>query len=204
MNLTYPQAEPFPSLVDPRPTVTDPLSPYYTPPANLSTTTNSTNSTLGAFSLSALMKSRAEQTQVLKRAMGQPLTPRRATLKRDLMMVREAKKREMMMRRMVQKRDLTGRANGTLDSWYGCFLWEEMYDYAVNYTFPWSECLRSPFRLSLSIILGCNASLTISYSQPMGTLILTSSPMLLTQKRQAIRVYSLMVRPSTPPSPRSI
>lgn len=39
------------------------------------------------------------------------------------------------------KRDLSGRANGTLDPWYGCFLFQEMIDYAINYTFPWSKPL---------------------------------------------------------------
>ena len=37
------------------------------------------------------------------------------------------------------KRDLTGRPNGTVDPWYGCDVWEEMWDYAFNSTFPWSE-----------------------------------------------------------------
>ncbi|KAJ7278049.1 alpha/beta-hydrolase [Mycena rebaudengoi] len=27
--------------------------------------------------------------------------------------------------------------NGTLDPWYGCFLFAEMTDYALNYSFPW-------------------------------------------------------------------
>ena len=38
------------------------------------------------------------------------------------------------------KRDLTNRANGTLDPWYGCDLFGEMWDYAFNFTYPsgWS------------------------------------------------------------------
>ncbi|THU97262.1 alpha/beta-hydrolase [Dendrothele bispora CBS 962.96] len=36
------------------------------------------------------------------------------------------------------KRDLSARPNGTLDPFYGCFLFEEMVDYAINFTFPWS------------------------------------------------------------------
>ena len=39
------------------------------------------------------------------------------------------------------KRDLAGRANGTIDPFYGCFLLDELIDYAVNFTFPWCECL---------------------------------------------------------------
>ena len=38
------------------------------------------------------------------------------------------------------KRDLSGRANGTIDPWYGCDIWDEMIDYALNFTFPWSKC----------------------------------------------------------------
>lgn len=37
------------------------------------------------------------------------------------------------------KRDLTGRANGTIDPYYGCFLLEEAIDYALNFTFPWNQ-----------------------------------------------------------------
>ncbi|OJA14522.1 hypothetical protein AZE42_12633 [Rhizopogon vesiculosus] len=36
------------------------------------------------------------------------------------------------------KRDLAGRANGTIDPWYGCDVYDEMLDYAINFTFPWS------------------------------------------------------------------
>ena len=39
----------------------------------------------------------------------------------------------------IWRRDLTGRANGTIDPWYDCFLFDEMVDYALNFTFPWSE-----------------------------------------------------------------
>ncbi|OJT09784.1 Vitellogenic carboxypeptidase [Trametes pubescens] len=38
-----------------------------------------------------------------------------------------------------QKRDLSLRANGTIDPWYGCFLFDEMVEYAINYTSPWRE-----------------------------------------------------------------
>lgn len=39
----------------------------------------------------------------------------------------------------VAKRDLSLRSNGTIDTWYGCFIYDEMVEYALNYTFPWSE-----------------------------------------------------------------
>ncbi|EGO22337.1 hypothetical protein SERLADRAFT_473031 [Serpula lacrymans var. lacrymans S7.9] len=47
-------------------------------------------------------------------------------------------KRERKRAAEAWKRDLTGRANGTIDSWYGCDLYDEMLDYAINYTFPWT------------------------------------------------------------------
>ncbi|KAK7001471.1 Alpha/beta-hydrolase [Favolaschia claudopus] len=37
------------------------------------------------------------------------------------------------------KRDLAGRANGTIDPFYGCSLLDELIDYAVNFTFPWTN-----------------------------------------------------------------
>ncbi|KAJ8597488.1 alpha/beta-hydrolase [Rhizopogon salebrosus TDB-379] len=45
---------------------------------------------------------------------------------------------ERLRARDVWKRDLAGRANGTIDPWYGCDLYDEMLDYAINFTFPWS------------------------------------------------------------------
>ncbi|TFK46518.1 alpha/beta-hydrolase [Heliocybe sulcata] len=50
-------------------------------------------------------------------------------------------KRDREMRRELwktEKRDLSGRANGTLDPWYGCDLFTEMLEYAINFTYPWS------------------------------------------------------------------
>ena len=37
------------------------------------------------------------------------------------------------------KRNLSERPNGTIDSWYGCDIFDEMCDYAVNFTFPWCK-----------------------------------------------------------------
>ncbi|TFK46525.1 alpha/beta-hydrolase [Heliocybe sulcata] len=51
-------------------------------------------------------------------------------------------KRDREMRRELwkkEKRDLSGRANGTLDPWYGCDIWGEMQDYATNFSYPWSD-----------------------------------------------------------------
>ncbi|KAH9951054.1 alpha/beta-hydrolase [Amylocystis lapponica] len=38
----------------------------------------------------------------------------------------------------LRRRDLAGRANGTIDPWYGCFTYDAMIDYALNYTYPWN------------------------------------------------------------------
>ncbi|KAK7690975.1 hypothetical protein QCA50_006078 [Cerrena zonata] len=37
------------------------------------------------------------------------------------------------------KRDLSGRPNGTIDPFYGCDLFDEMVDYALNFSFPWTN-----------------------------------------------------------------
>lgn len=42
-------------------------------------------------------------------------------------------------KRQVWKRSLAGRANGTIDPFYGCDVFDEMTDYAVNFSFPWSK-----------------------------------------------------------------
>ncbi|KAK0467098.1 Alpha/Beta hydrolase protein [Desarmillaria tabescens] len=47
-------------------------------------------------------------------------------------------RRDQAARGEEWKRDLTGRANGTIDSWYGCLLLDEFIDYALNFTYPWN------------------------------------------------------------------
>lgn len=54
---------------------------------------------------------------------------------------------ERLHKRSEWKRDLSGRANGTIDPWYGCDVFDEMRDYALNFTFPWCK-RRSSVRLS--------------------------------------------------------
>ncbi|TDL15660.1 alpha/beta-hydrolase [Rickenella mellea] len=54
-----------------------------------------------------------------------------------------AVKRDLMLRnpqdlRDFAKRDLSGRANGTIDPFYGCALLSEVIDYASNFSFPWN------------------------------------------------------------------
>lgn len=67
-------------------------------------------------------------------------------------------RRDRELAREMWKRDLSGRTNGTIDTWvcccheslgievtqwfrpqYGCFQWDMLMDYAVNFTYPWSK-----------------------------------------------------------------
>ncbi|KAF8637623.1 hypothetical protein AX17_002692 [Amanita inopinata Kibby_2008] len=60
-------------------------------------------------------------------------------LKRRSLAVEESfDTRSLQDTKALGKRDLTGRANGTIDSWYGCLLLDEFIDYAINFTFPWN------------------------------------------------------------------
>lgn len=57
--------------------------------------------------------------------------------KRDA--TRELEQEKKRQEWKLQKRDLSGRANGTIDPWYGCFLAAELEDYALNFSMPWSK-----------------------------------------------------------------
>ncbi|KAJ6511202.1 alpha/beta-hydrolase [Mycena sanguinolenta] len=46
--------------------------------------------------------------------------------------------KRQLARREEWKRDLSNRPNGTLDPFYGCFIYDELLDYATNFTFPWT------------------------------------------------------------------
>jgi hypothetical protein len=46
-------------------------------------------------------------------------------------------------KKVVSKSGLAGRANGTIDPWYGCALYDEMIDYAFNFTSPWCKSVPS-------------------------------------------------------------
>lgn len=43
-----------------------------------------------------------------------------------------------MTKRDAWKRDLSNLPNGTVDPWYGCDIYDEMIDYALNFSIPWS------------------------------------------------------------------
>jgi carboxypeptidase D len=53
--------------------------------------------------------------------------------RRDLSLV------DHMERRALGLRSIAGRPNGTLDPHYQCDLFDELWDYAANFTYPWSE-----------------------------------------------------------------
>lgn len=57
---------------------------------------------------------------------------------REVIAREHARRTWLEEKRIIKKRDLTGRANGTIDPFYGCFLSEEIEDYALNFSLPWS------------------------------------------------------------------
>ncbi|KAH9847538.1 alpha/beta-hydrolase [Lenzites betulinus] len=113
LNLTYPQVGNFPTLNLVEPTSNSELSQ----------------------SLLAPTEGRA-RTASLQKAVSEKFTTSHS--KRSLSKRAEFFERREDSRR-AWKRDLTGRANGTIDPFYGCFLLDELIDYAVNFTFPWSN-----------------------------------------------------------------
>jgi hypothetical protein len=61
--------------------------------------------------------------------------------KRDISLV------EHMERRDLGRRSIAGRPNGTLDPYYQCSLLGELWDYAANYSYPWSASGSILFRV---------------------------------------------------------
>ena len=68
-----------------------------------------------------------------------PSNKKRVIEPRHVVIERERRKREWKK----EKRDLSGRANGTIDPWYGCFINFELEDYALNFSVPWSMLFMS-------------------------------------------------------------
>ncbi|EIW57736.1 alpha/beta-hydrolase [Trametes versicolor FP-101664 SS1] len=113
LNLTYPQNGHFPTLNLVRPTSGSALSQSLLEPTESRARTASLQKTVAAkFSGAQNERSLGKRAEFFER--------------------REENRREW-------KRDLSGRANGTIDPNYGCFLLDELIDYAVNFTFPWSN-----------------------------------------------------------------
>nr|VWO99735.1 Cyanate hydratase (Cyanase) (EC (Cyanate hydrolase) (Cyanate lyase) [Ganoderma boninense] len=111
LNLTYPQNGHFPTL-------------------NLVQPTES----------SALSESLLDPTESRARTLKQSVSEKFAAMHGSLSLAKRAELHERReAERQQWKRDLSGRANGTIDPFYGCFLLDELIDYAVNFTFPWSN-----------------------------------------------------------------
>ncbi|KAI0831822.1 Alpha/Beta hydrolase protein [Trametes gibbosa] len=110
LNLTYPQTAKFPTLEFVQPS--DPARAGY-------------------FTNAAKRKAAFLKTALTRLALGQPAPGRGAR-------AGEGAAGTLARRGGLAKRDLSLRANGTIDPWYGCFIYDEMVEYALNYTFPWN------------------------------------------------------------------
>ena len=79
---------------------------------------------------------KAGKTMLFKQALKQDILERRTgIIKRNT-----PRDEERLVKREQWKRDLSGRANGTIDPWYECDIYDEMIDYALNFSLPWSKC----------------------------------------------------------------
>ncbi|KAI0629361.1 alpha/beta-hydrolase [Trametes polyzona] len=119
LNLTYPQDGHFPTLP-----LIPPTAPGRANAVSFSKTTR--RQTLSTLAFAKTLK--AQKTQQNARAVAEV-----AEVAGALQRQRRAPNGEAHA-----KRDLSLRANGTIDPWYGCFLFDEMIDYAINYTYPWN------------------------------------------------------------------
>ncbi|KAI8982714.1 alpha/beta-hydrolase [Trametes punicea] len=113
LNLSYPQNGQFPTLNLVRPTENSALSQSLLEPTKTRTRSKSLQ--------------RAVAEKFVAAQGGRSLSKRAEFFER-----REESHQQW-------KRDLSGRANGTIDPFYGCLLLDELIDYAVNFTFPWSN-----------------------------------------------------------------
>ena len=131
LNLTYPQqGGHFPTLA--RPSAVDPASPWFytgsTSPFYFSQNLRF-HAQAKLLALAKVGKNVFIRDTLKKRYVGDGGVSRLRLSKRDV---------ERELKREVYKRDLSLRTNDTIDPWYACNLLEELYDYAVNFTFPWS------------------------------------------------------------------
>ncbi|EKM50681.1 uncharacterized protein PHACADRAFT_264079 [Phanerochaete carnosa HHB-10118-sp] len=76
---------------------------------------------------------KAGKTILFKQSLKQDILERRAGVVRRSTPFDE----ERLAKRDQWKRDLSGRANGTIDPFYECDLYDEMIDYALNFSLPW-------------------------------------------------------------------
>ena len=50
------------------------------------------------------------------------------------------------------KADKLGRNNDTVDPHYGCYIWDELIDFAVNYTYPWGKSFTHDSAVSIALL----------------------------------------------------
>ena len=89
--------------------------------------------------LNPVVSNAANDKRALKRDLVKSALSADAHMKRSKVTPRSLEPGSTRFQKREQwKRDLTGRANGTIDPWYGCDLYDEMIDYALNFSLPWS------------------------------------------------------------------
>ncbi|KAI0695231.1 Alpha/Beta hydrolase protein [Cytidiella melzeri] len=119
LNLTYPQTAKFPPVLAPQ------------QPEGSGGTSHTP--ALVRKRLAALARD-FESTEMIA-ARRNSLLKREETAKRE-----ERRQSWLTMKRSaaLNRRDLSGRANGTIDPFYGCFLSNELQEYALNFSMPWN------------------------------------------------------------------
>ncbi|KAH9849948.1 alpha/beta-hydrolase [Lenzites betulinus] len=122
LNLTYPQDGLFPTLQVQMPTDPARAGYFIGDAAKRQTLRTASLITVGGPQRRHSVRAVEEHARLARRA-----------LSTDVTAVAQPERRGA-----VAKRDLSLRSNGTIDTWYGCFIYDEMVEYALNYTFPWN------------------------------------------------------------------
>ncbi|KAF7303613.1 Carboxypeptidase [Mycena indigotica] len=117
LTLTYPQSGHFPTLLDP-----------FT-----HASTNGAGSAFLAAKINSAARNKLRSSNARYKSISAAFTS--GTVGKSKSLPLDKRTRGQLTQ---WKRSLAGRPNGTLDPYYGCFLFDEMWDYAVNFTFPWA------------------------------------------------------------------
>ena len=81
------------------------------------------------------IRQKSQKTMLFMDAFKQDALERRSGISKRDAAVEEAR----FAKRDQWKRDLSGRANGTIDPWYECDVYDELLEYALNFSLPWSK-----------------------------------------------------------------
>ena len=121
-NITYPQQGKFPQ-------VGNPIFP--TDPSRAAALSRQPPAVLKKRVDALIHSVKAPEVGIVRRDAAETLEETKA---------RDEKRRAWLANKnsILQDRDLSGRANGSIDLWYGCFLSTELQDYALNFSMPWS------------------------------------------------------------------